>query len=109
MDWRKTGQTDGEIWNGKDSNLKENDELEGRYIDKEINVGPNKSNLYHIETDDGTVVKVWGSTVIDGNMDEIARGKYVRIVYNGLKKGKTGKEYKSYTIWEGIDTPGDEG
>ena len=72
--------------------------LEGKLSQIETNVGPNESTLYSIKKDDGTVVKVWGSTVLDDRFLGVLAGTYVRVSYKGLTKGKNGKSYHNYSV-----------
>jgi hypothetical protein len=87
------------MWYSKDNPLKIGDSIEGKYIDKAENVGPRKnSNIYVLEVGNEKV-GVWGSTVIDGRFEKIAKGKMVAIEYLGLQKTKDGKaEYKDFYI-----------
>ena len=72
--------------------------LEGKLSQIETSVGPNLSTLYSIKKDDGTVVKVWGSTVLDDRFLGVLAGTYVRVSYKGLTKGKNGKSYHNYSV-----------
>lgn len=94
-------------WN--DKNLAVGAEIEGRYIEKKTNVGPHKSNLYIIEDNKKTQWAVWGSTVIDGKFDVIALGKMIKIRFEGIQEGKSGKQFKAFTFYQGVDYPEDEG
>ena len=99
--------TDGS-WPEKGKELVERDSIEGRYVSKKENVGPNKSTIYVLETPDGKKIGVWGSTVIDSKFENIAVGKMVAIEYVGDKKGKTGSEYHDFKVGTGIDHVGDQ-
>lgn len=72
--------------------------LEGKLTKIETSVGPNLSTLYSITKDDGTVLKVWGSTVLDDRFLGVLAGTYVRVSYKGLVKGKNGKSYSNYSV-----------
>jgi hypothetical protein len=100
------GQTD-RMWN--DKSLAVNATIEGRYIEKREHIGPNDSNVYLLETNDGEKVGVWGSTVIDAKFQNIAKGKMVKIKYLGPQVGASGKQFKGYQFWQGIMTAEDEG
>lgn len=95
-------------WPAKGQELKVGDSIEGRYVEKSENVGPNSANVYILESGI-ELIGVWGGTVIDSRMDKVAVGKMVKIQYKGLEKGKSGKQYKNYEIYVGIDVAGDEG
>lgn len=68
--------------------------VEGLYINKETEVGENKSNIYYIEQlTDHTVVQLWGTTILDQRMIPVKLGQQVKITYKGLgEKGKGGKQ-----------------
>lgn len=79
---------------------KENDELEGVYVDKKTNVGANNSNVYTVQKEDGTFVAFWGSTVIDTNFMKIPLGAQVKLVYLGQSKNeKTQRTFKNFDIF----------
>lgn len=80
----------GDAWDGKKP-------VQGVYTSKKTNVGPNKSNMYMLRTEDGTV-GVWGSTVIDSKFEQISMGSEVKVEFLGVETGKTGKEYKDYKV-----------
>lgn len=100
----------GKTWPTKENPLKVGDSIEGRYIDKRVEQGPNKSNLYALEQNGGEIVWVWGSTVIDRKFDSIAKGKMVAIEYLGTKKSEKrgGSDYKDFWVGSGIMVVGDE-
>ncbi len=78
---------------------KEGDSLEGLYINKEINVGPNSSNMYYIEKlDTHDVVQLWGTTILDMRMIPVKIGQQVLITYKGL--GQKGKGKQAPHIWK---------
>jgi hypothetical protein len=79
--------------------------LEGSLTKIEHNIGPNESTMYTIKKDDGTEVKVWGSTVLDDRFLGVVEGTYVRVTYEGLKKGKAGKDYHNYKVYIDEATP----
>jgi len=105
IQWTEVG--DGEMnqsWPPKGEELKEGSSIEGRYVNKKENVGKNKSNVYTLEHDDGSKTDVWGGTVIDARMEEVAIGKMVKIVYRGEKPSKNySNPYKDYGIFYGIN------
>lgn len=111
-DWK---EATGNTWKPK----KDGDSIQGLLSRVEFNVGPNGSTMYHIEQDDNSIIRAWGSTILDQRMSEVKVGKLVKITYKGLgEKGKGGKqapkifkvEYKdpeapTDTDIEGIDKP----
>lgn len=66
------------------------DFIEGVVLNKEDNVGENKSWLYSIETPEG-VKSVWGSAILDSRMALIKIGNKVKITYKGLGEAKAGR------------------
>lgn len=77
--------------------------LEGELVGVEENVGPNKSKMYTIKTDDEEV-KVWGSTVLDDKLTNVPKGSYVKLEYEGKQKSKKGAEYHSYKVYIDLDS-----
>lgn len=72
--------------------------IEGKFVKTEQDVGPNKSKMHVLETDDGEV-KIWGSTVLDDKLMGVVKGTYVKIEYEGKLKSKKGTEYHSYKVF----------
>ncbi|EKD84720.1 MAG: hypothetical protein ACD_38C00169G0021 [uncultured bacterium] len=84
-------------------------ELIGVYLSKEVEVGPNKSNLYSFKKSDGLVVGIWGSTILDNRFKGIAFGEEVKVVYLGMVKNeKTGREYHNFEIYHRPAQPENE-
>ena len=81
---------------------KENDEIEGKLIRIDEEVGENKSMLYTLETEN-YVRGVWGSTVLDEKMKIFEVGDYVKIVFLGKKKGSKKEGYKDFDVFKGTD------
>ena len=67
----------------------EGDSIEGVLINKEENVGVNKSCLYHFEKE-GKTFAIWGSTVLDSRMIYVKVGEYLRITHKGTQESKKG-------------------
>lgn len=97
--WNEVSADRTPMWNGKDVKLKENAEIFGTYENVRTDVGPNKANIYEIRQDDGNLVGVWGSTVLDSRFENISIGARVKIVYRGEKRGKQSKPYKDYVVY----------
>jgi len=53
------------------------------YFKSKTDIGPNKANLYGIETPEG-VKNVWGATILDQRMDFVKVGDKVKITFKGL-------------------------
>lgn len=81
--------------------FEENPVVEGEYIGREDGVGENDSTLYALKQTDGSVVKVWGSTVLDGRMSNVGIGQQVKIQFLGRKASPTrkGKTYKDFAVF----------
>lgn len=95
--WVKaTGQAGGgDAWDWE----KDGPVIEGLYMKKSSNVGPNNSNMYDVELPGGEVRSIWGSTVIDRAFNDIPLHSEIRIEYLGKKKNpKTHREFKDYDI-----------
>lgn len=88
----KTLDAGGDMWD------KENP-IEGKLVKTQTEVGPNKSNMYTLEQEDGTEIKVWGSTVLDDKLLGVPIGTYVKLEYEGKLKSKKGAEYHSYKVF----------
>ena len=67
------------------------DFIEGVLLAKQSDIGVNKSMLYSVETSQGVVLNVWGSTILDQKMELIKVGEKVKIVYKGTTEAKPGK------------------
>ena len=80
--------------------FEQNSVLEGKYIQKRTGVGPNNSCVYEIQQDNGTVVSMWGSTVIDFRMVNVPFNSMIKIEYKGLVKNPKSKRfYKDFDIF----------
>ena len=66
------------------------DFIEGIVVNKESDVGENKSWMYSIETPIG-VKSVWGSVVLDSRMTFVKIGDKIKISYKGLGEAKAGR------------------
>ncbi len=69
---------------------KDGDFIEGFVLNKEDNIGENKSWLYSIETPEG-VKSVWGSAVLDTRMAFVKIGDKIKITFKGLGEAKPGR------------------
>ena len=95
------------MWPEKDQPLQVGDCIEGIYVGKVENYGSNHSNVYILDVD-GERIGVWGSTVIDEHMGDVAIDSHVGIEYAGTAKSvKSGKEYKRFLIGVVEDTFGE--
>ncbi len=90
-EWQESQVKNDEVWDRKDT-------LIGKYISVQSEVGPNKSNMYTLKNEDGTV-GVWGSTVIDGKFKNIPIGSMVKIEPRGENTSKAGKNYMDFGVY----------
>lgn len=89
--WIEVSTNSDEVWDGKAV-------LQGVYLNKKDNVGPNESTMYFIKTKDSEV-GVWGSTVINNKMALVPFNSEIVIEPLGIVKSeKTGRQYKDYAI-----------
>jgi len=70
--WKEVVPSDRHDWDAEPV-------LEGKYVDLEEDVGPNNSRLYHIQTPDGGIKKIWGCVTLDARMKEVPLNSEVRI------------------------------
>ena len=96
MDFKEVSQSP--TWD-----FEESPDAEGKYVGKETGIGENNSTLYSLQQADGTVVKVWGSTVLDGKMANVGIGQIVQIKFLGSKPSpkRKGKTYKDFAVFVG--------
>src|SRR3990167_5139329 len=89
--------TTGEIWDFEKSPI-----LEGIYMSVETNVGVNKSNLYsfHDQNEEAKIFKIWGSTALDAQMQNVSVGQLTKITYLGKfpSPKRPGKEFRKYDL-----------
>ncbi len=84
-------------------------EFIGIYISKEVEVGPNKSNLYNFKKSDGSVMGIWGGTILDDRFKGIGIGEEVRVVYLGMVKNeKTARQYHNFVVYHRPAQPENE-
>lgn len=96
-DWKKVEL--GNTWDLKTA--KPNDSIEGVYTGKEEHVGDNDSNIYSFEQKDGTVISVWGTTILDTRFKNLKVGEEVKVVYLGEvdSPNRKGKKYHNFEVW----------
>lgn len=73
------------------------EQLEGKLVSREENVGPNDSTMYFILTDKEEV-RVWGTTVLNSKMKFVEVGDMVRITYKGSQKNPHGQPTKIFEV-----------
>lgn len=79
-------------------------EITGVYLYREENVGPNNSNLYSLERSNGSIVGIWGNTMLDDRFKSLKFGQEIKIVYLGkIKSEKSNREYNNFEIYTADD------
>ena len=101
MAWRKVAQNP--TWE-----FEKQREIEGVFVSKEENIGPNHSTLYTLELPDHSFMGVWGSTVLDVRFKNLQPGELVRVTYLGKEKSekRKGAEYHNFDVEH--DVPDEE-
>lgn len=95
VDWDDIAEVNG----GTDSTWDGKEVLIGKFLRSQEGVGPNESMMYHIQSEDGKVVGVWGSTVLDTKFQNVRAGSLVRVESLGLKENpKTKRSFKDYSV-----------
>lgn len=80
--------SDAKVWIPE----KEGDSIIGVLLEARMDVGPNKSMLYTLEERDTRERRsVWGSTILDSRMIQVAVGEEIKIEFKGLGKKSPGK------------------
>jgi hypothetical protein len=59
----------------------------------------NHSKIYDIRNSDGKIETVFGSMVLERQMESVKLGTDVKIVYKGLITTKTGRSAKSFDVF----------
>lgn len=94
-DWIKVGSSQNETWD-----YTKDKEIEGTYLSKEENVGPNNSIVYNLTKPDGSVIGVWDNTMLRDKFKGIEVGEEVKIIYLGKAKSeKSGREYHNFEVY----------
>jgi hypothetical protein len=84
----------GETW--KPENI--GDSIQGQYVAKQEDVGPNSSNMYTLRTAEGDR-DIWGSAVIDNKFRSLRIDQEVKVEFLGLGKAAPGKKpYKDFKV-----------
>lgn len=74
--------------------------VNGFYKSMKTGVGQNDSSLYEIQLKDGTLVSIWGSSLLDGKFKEIPQGCEIRLTYLGIAQPKksSGRAYQNFEL-----------
>jgi len=94
--WKEVTLDDGNVWDKLAP-------LEGTFVRTEENIGPKKSKLHVIKTNQGEV-KAWGSTVLNDKLLGVPTDTYVKIEYGGMKQSKMGQDYHDYRVFMDTDS-----
>jgi hypothetical protein len=94
--WQEVKDSEDEIWRPEAIG----DEISGKYIRKEDDVGIYHSTKYTLNTEKGEV-DVFGSTVLDSKFKDIPLGYEVKIVYQGEKPSTPPKKpFKLFQVFK---------
>ena len=79
--------------------------VEGFYMGKKEDVGPNHSTTHQIKLLDGSkTVSVWGTTQLDGRLEMVPVGSQIKISYKGRVESqqRKGASYHNFEVelWE---------
>lgn len=75
-------------------------EIEGLFVGREENVGPNGSNMYTVEVKGRGNVGIWGNAVLDVRFKNLSIGEEIKVVYLGkVKSEKTKREYHNFDVY----------
>lgn len=84
----------------------EDDYIEGVYVDRKDNIGQYNSTVYNIEKPDGSIIAVWGDTVLDKEMDKYKFREFIKIKFEGralkkdVKAGSAFTDKNSFWTWK---------
>lgn len=79
---------------------KKGDTIQGQWTDEYlIKKGTRKEKKVYVITDEkGVEWSVFGGAVLNNKFNEIEKGDFVKIIYQGMKEGKE-FEYRDYTFF----------
>lgn len=100
--WERVPDPDNESWNPQVIG----DEVTGTYLNMDTNVGRNHSNLYIIQKENGELIGVFGTVILDKKMKTVPTGWEVKIIFEGTKASKPPK--KPLKLFQVFKRPGDE-
>lgn len=76
------------------------DTLTGRYLKSEQGKGKGQNLMFHHIMDElDQDVSILGGAVLDRLLKKVEPGDIVRIVYQGMKPGLNGNDYKDYKLY----------
>lgn len=62
-------------------------------------VGSNKSTIYELKQDDGSMISFWGNGVLDSKLEQVELGTTIKVEFLGRVLGKNLREYKNYNVF----------
>lgn len=74
------------------------DKIEGTLINKQKDVGINKSMIYNLETEDKKQIAIWGTTILDDRLAYVNVGEFIRITYVDTQTNKRGQPIKIFKV-----------
>jgi hypothetical protein len=80
--------------------LKDGEEVVGRYVGNEISMKYDDQYNYKIEIKDVGVKKLMGCAVLDTLFANVTIGALVKIIYKGKSKTKKGVDFNNYEVWQ---------
>ena len=94
MSWKRVGERQVKFTNVGDS-------ITGELLSTEQSaLGV---NYYHIQQDDGEIVGTLGSVGLDNQMESVAVGDKIKIVYGGMIKTKGGQRFKNFDVFVEVE------
>ena len=94
-EWKEIKDNEDVVW--KPERIGE--EISGKYIRKEEDVGVYHSNKYTLENENGEI-DVFGSTVLDSKFNDVPLGYEVKIIYQGEKPSTPPKKpFKLFQVF----------
>lgn len=94
-EWEEIKDNDDVVWKPE----RIGDEISGKYIRKEEDVGVYHSNKYTLENENGEI-EVFGSTVLDNKFKDVPLGHEVKIIYQGEKPSTPPKKpFKLFQVF----------
>lgn len=96
--WVQQPKSEGGDYNPEWKPTEIGETIEGVLVKSEPNVGIYNKTIYSIKVNDDTTFSVWGTKVLDGQLDTVPINSYVKIEYLGKKKGK-GNSYHDFNVF----------
>jgi len=94
-EWKST-KGSGNTWNptqdanGNPREVTPDDYRDGYYIGSKHGVGQHNATVHTIETSEGNKIDIWGTRALNGEIEKIRIGQYIRIQWLGMKLTKGG-------------------